>query len=86
MGEGDNEVCKLEPCPQQALNHFFSESEHLPLFRNDEDDELLNEDNNDHKQIVVMHPVHGDLLLPILNHNIFFYIYKSVHVRHHYAT
>ncbi|XP_068487048.1 uncharacterized protein [Phaseolus vulgaris] len=48
MGEGDNEVCELEPCPQQDLNHFFSESEHLPLFRDDEDDELLNEDNNDH--------------------------------------
>nr|XP_007134681.1 hypothetical protein PHAVU_010G067100g [Phaseolus vulgaris]ESW06675.1 hypothetical protein PHAVU_010G067100g [Phaseolus vulgaris] len=49
MGEGDNEVCELEPCPQQDLNHFFSESEHLPLFRDDEDDELLNEDNNDHE-------------------------------------
>ena len=39
----------MEPCPQQDLNNFFSESEHLPLFRDDEDYELLNEDNNDHE-------------------------------------
>jgi len=34
---------------QQDLNRFFSESEHLPLFRDDADDELLNNDNNDYK-------------------------------------
>jgi len=57
MGEGDNEVFELEPCPQQDLNQLFSESEHLPSFRDDEDDELLNEDNSDHK-------IHENELMP----------------------
>jgi len=26
MGEGDGEVCEVEPCPQQDLNEFFSNS------------------------------------------------------------
>nr|XP_007140984.1 hypothetical protein PHAVU_008G157400g [Phaseolus vulgaris]ESW12978.1 hypothetical protein PHAVU_008G157400g [Phaseolus vulgaris] len=47
MGEGDGEVCEVEPCPQQDLHEFFSNSDQLALFREDEDDELLNEDNND---------------------------------------
>jgi len=47
MGEGNGEVCEVEPCPQQDLNEFFSNFDQLALFREDEDDELLNEDIND---------------------------------------
>jgi len=45
MGEGDIDVCEVETCPQQDLNQFFSDFEQLALFRDDEDDDLLNEDN-----------------------------------------
>jgi len=45
IGEGDIDVCEVETCPQQDLNQFFSDSEQLALFRDDEDDDLLNEDN-----------------------------------------
>jgi len=47
MGEGDGEVCEVESRPQQDLNDFFNNSNELTLFRDDEDDELLNKDNND---------------------------------------
>jgi len=29
MGEGDGEVCEVEPCPQQDLNELFSNSDLL---------------------------------------------------------
>jgi len=47
MGEEDTELVEVEPCPQQDLNKFFNDSDQLPLFRDDEDYDLLNEDNND---------------------------------------
>jgi len=46
MGEEDIEICEVQSCPQQDLNQFFNDSEQLPLFRDYEDDDLLNEDNH----------------------------------------
>lgn len=45
MGEGDTEVCEVQPCPQQDLNEFFRDSDEFPLFREDDNDELLNTEN-----------------------------------------
>ena len=49
MGERDIDVCEVEACLQQDLNHFFTDSEQLALFRDDKDDELLNGDNNNNE-------------------------------------
>ena len=49
MGERDIDVCEVEACLQQDLNHSFTDSEQLTLFRDDEDDELLTGDNNNNE-------------------------------------
>jgi len=43
--EEDTEICEVEPCPQQDLNQFFSDSQQLALFRGDDDDDLVNDEN-----------------------------------------
>jgi len=45
MGEEDTEFFEIQPCPQQDLNSFFNDSDQLTVFRENEDDELLNEDD-----------------------------------------
>jgi len=45
MGEEDIELFEIQPCPQQDLNQFFNDSDQLTLFRDNEDDDLLNEDD-----------------------------------------
>jgi len=36
---GDSELLEVEPCPQHDLNQFFSDSDQLTFFREDEEDE-----------------------------------------------
>jgi len=45
MGEEDTELFEIQPCPRQDLNQFFNDSDQLALFRDNEDDDLLNEDD-----------------------------------------
>ncbi|KAJ1378342.1 putative transposase, Ptta/En/Spm, plant [Sesbania bispinosa] len=46
MGEqGDIEICENMPYLEQDLDHFFGDTDDLPLLREDLDDELLSEGN-----------------------------------------
>ncbi|KAK7256468.1 hypothetical protein RIF29_29918 [Crotalaria pallida] len=47
MGEqDDNEVCEIEPCPEQDFDQFFGDINDLPLVREDAGEEFLSEEND----------------------------------------